>query len=434
MPPPIPDRFRLEVRIGRDGDVEDWLATDVSLDRPVLVRIIGPDTTPERSREFFGAVQEVAPVNHRHLTALYTAGYVPHGAFAVFEWTGGASVADRTNSGESIQVADFLPNAAGLAGALAAIHAEGVVHGAIDTSSVFYTVSHPAKLGGMGRKRKTFTAIEDVMALALVLEEGLTGVRPGGPPPSEVVDGLSPVVDRILRAAQRGEMNATAFAEALEKAPSPIRQVPEPPGWSRRLLMVAGTLVLVAFLLVIGGRLLSTGSGGIRVPIGFREISPVPGQGSTTTTSLADMTSVAVDRTISVDPFGAAGEHDSQLPNLLDNDLSTSWSTERYNSRLSLLKSGVGIALRLEDSPVVVEFLGISAGLRYELGWQESRPTLPDGWERVSSGRTVGTILTIQLPERGAGWWILWLTDLPERAQGDFSAEIAEVRFLKWAP
>ena len=43
MPPLISDRFQLEVRLGRDRDIEEWLGTDTTLDRPVLVRLIGPD-------------------------------------------------------------------------------------------------------------------------------------------------------------------------------------------------------------------------------------------------------------------------------------------------------------------------------------------------------------------------------------------------------
>lgn len=434
MPPPIPDRFRLELRIGRDGDIEDWLATDASLDRPVLVRIIGPDTTPERVKAFFEAAQEISSVSHRYLTALYTAGNIPHGAFAVFEWAGGATLANRIASGETIHAWDFLPNAAGLAGALAAMHAEGIVHGAIDTRSVFYTVSHPAKLGGIGRRRVTSTALEDVRSLARVLEEGLTGVPPGGPPPSEVVDGLSPEVDRILRAAQRGELSSTAFLEALEKAPSPIRQIPEPPGWSRRLLMAASALVLAALILVVGGRWLSTGSGGIRVPIDFREISPVPGEAMTTTTTIPDMVPLEILSAVTVDPFGQAGEHDSQLRNLYDDDPTTAWTTEIYNVELSVLKPGVGIALRVSGTPDLVEFQGITSDTSYEFGWMESRPVSADSWEVVSGGRTVGSTLSIQLPQRTDGWWVLWLTSLPITNPPNRSAAISEVRFLEWAP
>ena len=48
MPPRLPDRYSLEVRIGRDGDVEEWLATDTELDRPCLVRVLGPESTKNR--------------------------------------------------------------------------------------------------------------------------------------------------------------------------------------------------------------------------------------------------------------------------------------------------------------------------------------------------------------------------------------------------
>ena len=33
MPPRLPDRYRLSVRLGADGDVEEWLATDEHLER-----------------------------------------------------------------------------------------------------------------------------------------------------------------------------------------------------------------------------------------------------------------------------------------------------------------------------------------------------------------------------------------------------------------
>jgi hypothetical protein len=31
MPPRIPDRYRMNVRLGADGDIEEWLATDENL-------------------------------------------------------------------------------------------------------------------------------------------------------------------------------------------------------------------------------------------------------------------------------------------------------------------------------------------------------------------------------------------------------------------
>ena len=53
----ISDRFRLEVRLGRDRDIEEWLGTDTALDRPVLVRLVSPEATDERRQRFLAAVR-----------------------------------------------------------------------------------------------------------------------------------------------------------------------------------------------------------------------------------------------------------------------------------------------------------------------------------------------------------------------------------------
>ena len=71
MPPPVDERFKLEVRLGRDGDIEEWLATDTHLDHPVLIRLLGPDTSPERRAEFVAAVRAACVVSHPHLAAVY---------------------------------------------------------------------------------------------------------------------------------------------------------------------------------------------------------------------------------------------------------------------------------------------------------------------------------------------------------------------------
>src|SRR5690606_41010171 len=62
MPVAILHRFQLEVCLGRDGDIEEWLATDTSLVRPVLIRVLGPETAAERRRAFVDAVQKASAV------------------------------------------------------------------------------------------------------------------------------------------------------------------------------------------------------------------------------------------------------------------------------------------------------------------------------------------------------------------------------------
>lgn len=438
MPPPLPDRYRLEVRLDRDGDIEEWLGIDTSLDRPVLIRMLGPESTPERRGQFLEAMRAAARVNHAHLAAVFTAGEIPHGAFAVTDWSGGMTLADRLASHDTVDVFEFLPNAAGLASALAALHDQGVVHGAIDASAVFYAIAHPAKLGAFGRPTDRSTPTDDVVALARVMEEALTGSPAGGPAPSEMVDGLHPSVDRVLRAAQHGTISARVLAEELLAAPSPHPPSGESTGWSRRFMLLAGALVIVALGLIGLGRLLLAGAdSGFTLPATTRADGD-PVVRSTTTTSTpapeivdVDLPSIPLDITASatVDPYGGGGENDQRLPDLADGDTSTRWRTETYRDPLPLLKPGVGVMFRVDGTPRTIQLNGFTAGVEYSIAWSSSLEPDPAAWETVVRARSGGGVAVHQLPQRSGGSWVVWLTDLPRRGEEDHSAEIAEVRF-----
>ena len=441
MPPPLPDRYRLEVRLGRDEDLEQWLATDTTLDRPVLLRILGPEATEDRRARFKAAVRAAASVNHSHLAAVFTADETSDGMVAVAEWAGGMTLADRLAAGSGIEPDDFLPNAAGLAAALDALHAAGVVHGGIDTSAIYYSVSHAAKLGAIGRRQRHVTPSGDVQDLAAALEEALTGAPAGGPPPSQVIDGLSPVIDRALRRAQRGQMTARELSEAMRGAPTPHSPTPESPRFSRRLLITAAVLVLLAVGLVGLGSLLLAGDGsGVLfptatdpanesrvIPTTTTTESPPPGDDSAGPPP--DLPSViGVTAIRSVDPFGGGDENDENLPNLTDGDPSTTWRTERYRDPLPLLKPGVGIAFELDDDPVSVSILSLAAGAQLQIAWAPGVVD-PATWESVARVRSRDGSTDLQLPAREGGTWILWLTELPLRSDQNFWVEFAEVRF-----
>ena len=97
----------------------------------------------------------------------------------------------------------------------------------------------------------------DVIALGRTLEMALTVSPPGGPPPSERIDGLSPVIDGILRGAQRGEYTAADMEKAFTAAPTPREPAPELRAASRRLIYAAAALLLLAAGLVALGYFLS---------------------------------------------------------------------------------------------------------------------------------------------------------------------------------
>jgi hypothetical protein len=430
MPPPLPDRYRLEVRLERDEDVEQWLGTDLSLDRPVLLRMLGPETEPVRRHRFLAAVRAASSINHAHLVQLFTADEVVDGAYAVSEWPGGSTLADRLASGETMAVDDFLPSAAGLASALAALHSNGIVHGAIDTSAITYSLAHPAKLGGLGRMPRVATVADDVRALVSTLEEGLTGYKPGGPAPSEIVDGIHPRVDDILDRGWKGLLTAQALSEELTAAPSIPKRRIDSPSWSRRLLLAAGGLALLAVALVAAGQLLAGGEGGrIAVPIDPRSAPPAtaPIASTTIVTAPIGLTLAPPPEVVTVDPFGSNEENDQNLPALTDGDSTSTWRSERYRDQLSLIKPGLGLGFKAVGAPLELVIEGITTGVSYEIGWSPS-PTI-DSLEHVGRGVNRAGTVAIQLPRRQDGWWILWVTEIPADATGERSFEVAEVRF-----
>lgn len=427
MPAAIPDRYQLEVRLGRDGDIEEWLATDSSLDRPVLVRSLGPESSQERRRQFVAAVSGAARTSHAHLARIFAVAEVEGGAYSVTEWTGGATLADRVAANQPVDLPDFLPNASGLAGALAALHAAGAIHGRIDTSAISYSGAHPAKLGAFGRTATT-DAGGDVRALSAALETALTGSPPGGPPPSERVDGVPKALDRILRGAQSGMSTAHELEEALRAAPTPRAPRSDTGPTSRRLLLAALGLTIVAIGLVAVGILLSGGSG-LVVP------TPTTQGRATTTTTIVEVTTtvapgeVVLSQPGTLDPFGGGGENDQLVEGLIDGDVTTSWQTERYEDPIELLKPGVGVTVRVQGTPSLLELDRLTEGTVAVISWSDERLGQPEGWERIAEIHATPGSTAVDLPPRTDGFWLIWLTELTEQDDGTYLSSIAELRF-----
>jgi hypothetical protein len=427
MAPPVSDRFRLEMRLGRDHDIEEWLATDTSLERPVLIRSLGPESSQARRAQFIASVSGASKSAHPHLARVFAVEDVPGGAYAVCEWTGGASAADRIAAERMVGLEEFLPNASGLAGALAALHESGAAHGRIDLAAISWSVAHPAKLGGFGREPRT-DQDGDVRALAAALETALTGSAPGGPPPSESIDGVPRAIDRILRSAQSGRSSAADLEKALIAAPSLRAAQPEPPSTSRRLLYVAIGLVVLAAGLVALGRVFI--GGGTIIPIVPPSTTLGPGPSST----LAAVTTLApgpvrVTGFGSFDPFGDEVENDDSVGAVLDGSASTVWRSERYEDPLSLVKPGVGLRFQLTGTPSSVQLVGLTSGTAFDIYWAREPPVDIDGWERALSATAESSETLFPLPSREGGHWLLWMTEFPEQPDGGYYAELAEVRF-----
>jgi hypothetical protein len=434
MAPKLPDRYDTHVRLGRDEDVEEWLATDTSLDRPVLVRFLGPDADPERRGQFLSAVRSAAAVNHDHLASVYAVGSDDGGAYAVLEWTGGVSFADRLRARETIPVDEFLPNAAGLAAGLATLHAGGAVHGAVDGEAIDFSAAHPAKLSRFGRVPRTSDRSSDTVALAEALRVSLTGTVSTTVRPSQVAEGLPAAVDEALHAAEHGRMDAAALAGALKAAPYvPPPSTPSP--WSWGWIIPAGALLLAALLIAAAGLAIDVDPDSPflfpatpQIPTTSTTAAPAPPTTAVPTPPATDSVLLAAIPAV-YDPLGDGTERDSFLAAVADDDTATTWRTERYFNPLPRIKDGVGITFDVAGTPSIVE-LTASPGTEFVLGWAEALQADPGEWERIGSSSVLAGTVRLQLPLRNGGTWLLWFTSLPEQADGEFYTVVSEVRFF----
>lgn len=430
MAPRIPDRYTTQIRLGRDGDIEEWLATDGALDRPVLIRMLDDEAPRIRRAAFIAAVRSAAGAHHTHLSEVYAVGS-EEDPYTIVEWHGGVSIADRLAAGDPFPVAEFLPNAAGLADGLAALHATGAVHGAIDPSSVGFSAAHPAKIVAFGRHSPAASAARDTRDLAATLRIAVTGDDVPGVRPSQVAEGLPPAVDGILAAGEDGSLDAQGLAAGLRAIP--YQPVERSTGrWSWRWLIVTTGLLVGALLVAVAGRAIDVDPDS---PFLF-PAAPAPTAPVATTTVPPTSPTVTqpdaggrMSATVTVyDPEGDGTERDSEAEFAIDGDLETGWRTERYFSPLPALKSGVGLTFTVAGTPELVELVATS-GTRFEIGWAEEQPAIVSGWQDIASGTVLSGTNPVQLPERTGGVWLLWLTDLPEVGDDEYRSTVFDVAF-----
>lgn len=429
MPPRLPERYRLNIRLGSDGDVEEWLAQDESLDRPVLIRYLAPESTADRHGAFLEGVRAAAGLTDVHLQKVFAAAETSASAYSVSEWDGGVTIADRIRVGEGVPVAEFLPNAAGLCRALSSFHASGGVHGAIDTSAVHFSAAHPIKLGAFGRTARWSDPAEDTMALAEVLRAAITGSDDTTVEPSRVVVGVPRSVDLALADGIAGRVTAADLGSRLASiAYDEPQQLAEARPW-RALAIFATIVVAISLIAAVGLAVDFDPDSPFLYPIAAEPTTPT----TTIVVEVPDPEEAAeLDAAVEVyDPLGDGTENDAAAINVLDPSPAVAWVTETYSRPLTEIKDGVGLVFTVDGSPQAMIVSG-TPGTVYGVGWSPSLPADPAEWEHMARGTLQASGNRIQLPVRVSGVWRLWLTDLDAREDGTYQSRVSSVRFESW--
>lgn len=418
----------MNVRLGADGDIEEWLATDEQLERPVLIRFPGPDADPARVAQFLTPIRTAAATSHPHVQKVYAAGEVDHSAFAVAEWDGAVTIADRLKAGETLPIPEYLPNASGVAAGLAAFHANGGIHGDIDASAIHFSAAHPARLASFGRVPISATAAGDTAALAVVLRVAITGTENPSICPSHVAEGIPSSVDEALASAEAGTLDAAGLADALNTA-SLHRQPDVEHSWSLRpLAMFAIVVVMILALSVVGLGIDVDPDSPFLYPAAPAEQEPEAP--ASTAPAPNTPTEVAIPAVATVyDPFGDGIENDETVAATVDGISSTVWRTEPYPVPLDETKEGVGIVL---ESPVPIGAIEVTGtpDTQFTVAWNATLPEVPGEWDRIGAAQILTGSTRLDVPHREEGYWFVWITTLPLQDDGTFAAAISEIRLL----
>lgn len=122
--------YRIERVLGQGGMGTVFLAQDITLDRPVAIKVISPDvgTSAEIRERFVQEAKTVARLRHPNIVAVYAAGEAEGLLYFVMEFVPGESLRDRLLREKRIPTSDALNILRDVAHALDYAHTSAIVH------------------------------------------------------------------------------------------------------------------------------------------------------------------------------------------------------------------------------------------------------------------------------------------------------------------
>jgi len=249
------DTYRIEKELGGGGMSRLFLATEASLHRQVVIKLLPPEFTSEVSAaRFKQEIELAAHLQHPNILPVLTAGAKDDLLFYVMPFVPGESLRHRLTREGRLPVADAVRILHEIADALAQAHAEGVIHRDIKPENILLLGSHAvltdfgvaralAESRSGGRLTDTGLALgtpgymspeqaagerhvdarADVYALAVVGYEMLAGFPPfAGPTAQAVIAAHLTATPKPLTDARPDTPPevANAVARALAKDPN----------------------------------------------------------------------------------------------------------------------------------------------------------------------------------------------------------------------
>ncbi len=313
------DAYRIDREIVGGGMSRLFLATEASLDRLVVVKLLPPETASEVSAaRFKREVLVAAKLQHPHILPVLSAGASDGLFYYIMPYVAGESLRKRLDTAGRFKPADALRIIREIADALALAHGRGIVHRDIKPANVLLQEGHAVLTDfgiaravevsriGSAEERLTATGVgigtvgymapeqlagerdldarADVYALAVVAYEMFAGQPPFSSPTAQGLlaahlletppdlDSIVPDIPKeICSAIQKAlakspddrYLTAAEFRDALDlpltSSFTAMRPVPAPAARLRRALLIGGGVAAIASAVAVGLLLRSRG-------------------------------------------------------------------------------------------------------------------------------------------------------------------------------
>ncbi len=234
----------LEV-VGQGGMGIVFRARDEALDRLVAIKVLVPGlaSTAAARRRFAREARAAAAVVNEHVVAIYAVDTTPQGVpYLVMQYVAGKSAQDLVDQGEPPQVCQILRIGMQAAQALAAAHAQGLIHRDVKPANILLE-------NGVERVKITDFGLARAVDDATMTQAGVVAGTPRYMAPEQArgdaIDhradlfSLGSVLYALCtgRAPFLGSSSIATLKKVCEEIPTPIATLnPELPGWLVRII------------------------------------------------------------------------------------------------------------------------------------------------------------------------------------------------------
>jgi serine/threonine protein kinase len=148
--------FQLKKKLGQGGMGEVYLATQISLDRKVALKVLSKELAkkPGFVERFVREARAMARIDHPNAVKVYAAEADKGLNFVAIEFIDGQSMQDVMDSSQQLSVGDAINVVLSCADALAHAHEMNLIHRDIKPDNILVTKKGVVKVGKSARRRR----------------------------------------------------------------------------------------------------------------------------------------------------------------------------------------------------------------------------------------------------------------------------------------